>query len=61
MIAFVIRRLGQSLLVMFFVALTAFGMFHYIGDPVNQMVAEDATVQEVELLREQLGLNDPPI
>ena len=61
MIAFVIRRLGQSFLVMFFVALTAFGMFHYIGDPVNQMVAEDATVQEVELLREQLGLNDPPV
>jgi len=61
MIAFVIRRLGQSMLVMFFVALTAFGMFQYIGDPVNQMVAEDATEQEVELLREQLGLNDPPV
>ena len=53
MTAFVIRRLVQSLLVMFFVAL--------VGDPVNQMVGVETSNQERAELREKLGLNDPAI
>ena len=43
MIAFIIRRLLQAFVVMCVVALIAFTMFQFVGDPVNQMVAEDAS------------------
>jgi peptide/nickel transport system permease protein len=59
MLAFIIRRLAQSLFVMFFVAMVAFLMFTYIGDPVHQMVGIETTFAEREKLREDLGLNDP--
>lgn len=58
MLAFIIRRLVQSLVVMLVVSLIAFVMFRFIGDPVDQMVGLETTVQERELLRQQLGLND---
>lgn len=61
MIAFVIRRLFQSLLVMFFVALVAFAMFRFVGDPVHQMVGIETSMEEREALRERLGLRDPLI
>jgi peptide/nickel transport system permease protein len=58
-IAFVIRRLLQSVAVMLAVGLIAFGLFRYVGDPVNNMVGQDTTLEERESLREGLGLNDP--
>ncbi len=59
MLAFIIRRLAQSVLVMIAVALIAFMMFRYIGDPVNQMVGVETTPEQRAALREALGLNDP--
>jgi peptide/nickel transport system permease protein len=59
MLAFALRRLGQSVLVMFFVALVAFSMFRYIGDPVHQMVGIETSLAEREQLRVRLGLKDP--
>ncbi|MDX9700098.1 MAG: ABC transporter permease [Rhodocyclaceae bacterium] len=59
MFAFILRRLLQSVLVMLTVALVAFGLFRYIGDPINNMVGQEATLLEREQLRESLGLNDP--
>ena len=59
MLAFVIRRLIQSVVVMLVVSLIAFVMFRFIGDPVDQMVGLETTLEERAKLREQLGLNDP--
>jgi peptide/nickel transport system permease protein len=59
MIAFTIRRILQSIVVMLVVSLIAFVMFTYVGDPVDQMVGLETTVEERARLREQLGLNDP--
>jgi len=59
MIAFIVRRFLQSLVVMVVVALIAFSMFRYIGDPVNQMVGVETSSEVREQLRERLGLNDP--
>ena len=59
MIAFIIRRLLQSVLVMLSVALIAFGLFRYVGDPINNMVGQDTSQAEREALRESLGLEDP--
>nr|WP_284347829.1 ABC transporter permease [Sneathiella chinensis] len=53
------KRLLQSFVVMITVALIAFSMFRFVGDPINNMVGQDTTQQEREELREKLGLNDP--
>ena len=58
MIAFVIRRLLQAVLVMLVVGLISFSLFQFVGDPVNNMVGVDATIEQREALRERLGLND---
>jgi len=59
MFAFIIRRLLQGLLVMLVVALIAFTLFRFVGDPVNQMVGLETGPAERERLRQELGLNDP--
>ncbi len=59
MLALIVRRLVQSILVMLAVALIAFTLFRYVGDPISQMVGQDTSLQDRERLREELGLNDP--
>jgi peptide/nickel transport system permease protein len=59
MLAFVVRRVFQSIIVMIVVALIAFLLFRFVGDPVNQMVGIETTPEEREALRTRLGLNDP--
>lgn len=59
MFAFIFKRLLQSVVVMLTVALIAFSLFRYVGDPINNMVGQDTTIEEREELRERLGLNDP--
>ena len=59
MLAFIVRRLFQAAIVMFTVALIAFLLFRFVGDPVNQMVGIETTPEQREALRERLGLNDP--
>jgi len=58
-IAFILRRLVQSIGVMLVVGLVAFGLFRYVGDPINNMVGQDTGDRDREALRQQLGLNDP--
>lgn len=59
MIAFIVRRLLQALLVMVTVAFVAFLLFQYVGDPVAQLLGQDATSQQIAELRGQLGLDRP--
>ncbi len=59
MVAFIIRRLLQAILVMLVVALIAFLLFQYVGDPVSQMVGQDATPEDRARLRTDLGLDQP--
>ncbi|MCH8110786.1 MAG: ABC transporter permease [Proteobacteria bacterium] len=59
MIALIIRRLIQSIVVMLTVALIAFTLFRFVGDPVAQMVGQDTSLEDRAQLRERLGLNDP--
>src|SRR5262252_2290309 len=59
MMAFILRRLGQAVLVMLAVGLIAFALFRFVGDPVLFMLGQDATPeQRVEVTR-QLGLDRP--
>ncbi|ODV14460.1 MAG: ABC transporter permease [Rubrivivax sp. SCN 70-15] len=57
MLVFILRRLLQSLVVMLAVAFIAFTLFQYVGDPVAQMVGQDATQAQRDELRHELGLD----
>ncbi len=59
MLAFIIRRLLQAVAVMLTVALLAFMLFRYVGDPVTIMLGQDATEQDRIELRQSLGLDQP--
>src|ERR1700757_2170595 len=58
MLAFIVQRLSQSVLVMLVVALIAFALFNFVGDPINNMVGQDTSLADRERLRQELGLND---
>jgi peptide/nickel transport system permease protein len=59
LLAFILRRLLQSVVVMAVVAFVAFGLFNFTGDPVGFMVGQDATIEDRERLRSDLGLDRP--
>ncbi|ARO14773.1 binding-protein-dependent transport systems inner membrane component [Ketogulonicigenium robustum] len=59
MLVFVLRRLAQSVVVMLAVSLISFMIFRYVGDPVASMVGQDTRIEDMERLRQSLGLNDP--
>ncbi len=59
MLAFAIRRLFEAAFVMVTVALIAFAVFRFVGDPINQIVGQDTSIEDRLRLREELGLNDP--
>ncbi|OCX61589.1 ABC transporter permease [Thioclava sp. SK-1] len=58
MIAFLLKRTANAAFVMLAVALLAFVIFRFFGDPVEMMVNEQATQADRMELRERLGLND---
>lgn len=59
MLFFILKRLAQSFLVMAVVSAISFSLFNFLGDPVNNMVGQDATREQRVEIREKLGLNDP--
>ena len=59
MIAFILRRLIQSVIVMIAVAFISFLLFQYVGDPVSFLLGQDSTPEEVREMRAALGLDQP--
>jgi peptide/nickel transport system permease protein len=59
MIAFVLRRLLQGILVMLVVGLIAFSLFNFVGDPVSLMLPPEATQADRDQMRGALGLDKP--
>jgi peptide/nickel transport system permease protein len=59
MLAFILQRLLQAVVVMVTVAFIAFLLFQYVGDPVVFLLGQDATPEQIKELREDLGLNQP--
>lgn len=56
---YLVRRLAHAGLVVIGVTLVAFFLTRMTGDPVRLLAPLDATEEEVELLRTQLGFNRP--
>ena len=59
MLAFVLRRLVQAVIVMVVVAFVAFLLFQYVGDPVVFLLGQDAKPEQIRQLRADLGLDRP--
>jgi peptide/nickel transport system permease protein len=59
MIAFIIQRLLQAVLVMMAVGFVAFSLFAYVGDPVSIMLGQDFTEEARIRLVRDLGLDQP--
>jgi len=59
MLFIILRRLLQAIFVLLLVALVAFTIFRYIGDPVESLLGQEATVADQRALIERLGLDDP--
>jgi peptide/nickel transport system permease protein len=59
MVAFIIRRLLQAVLVMMAVGFVAFSLFAYVGDPVAIMLGQDFTEEARMRLVRDLGLDQP--
>ena len=57
MLAFILRRLLQAVIVMVTVAFLAFLLFQFVGDPVLILLGQDATPEQVAALRAALGLD----
>lgn len=56
--SFVLGRLGQTVLVLLVAAFVSFALFRYVGDPVNNMVGQSASLADREAMRAALGLDD---
>jgi peptide/nickel transport system permease protein len=59
MLAFILRRIGQAVLVMLTVGLIAFSLFRFVGDPVLFMLGQDATPEQRIEITHRLGLDRP--
>ncbi len=59
MLAFIVRRILQSILVMLAVGAIAFSLFNFVGDPVSLMLPPEATQADREEVRQSLGLDKP--
>nr|WP_312576059.1 ABC transporter permease subunit [Sedimentibacter sp.] len=59
---YVLKRLLNIIPIMLVVSIIIFMFIHLIpGDPARIVAGQKATLEEIELMREKLGLNDPYI
>ena len=59
MLRFLLKRLWHTVFVVIGISVISFFFIHLSGDPVMLMLPADASHQEIETLREQLGFNAP--
>ena len=59
MFRYLLKRLWHTVYVVIGISAISFFFIHLSGDPVMLMLPADASMQEVEHLRQKLGFNDP--
>ena len=59
MLRYLSKRLWHTVYVIIGISVISFFFIHLSGDPVMLMLPADASDQEIEDLRQQLGFNDP--
>lgn len=61
MTGFVLRRLAQSLSVMLAVALIAFAVMRYVGDPLESLASQETRLDDRAVMTQRLGLDRPVV
>ncbi len=61
MLALITARILQAIPVLLVVALIAFALFAYVGNPVSIMLGQDATAADRQAMVHQLGLDQPVV
>jgi peptide/nickel transport system permease protein len=56
---YIVKRFVQMIVVLFVVSILVFMLTNFIGDPVDMLVPENATMEQVESARARLGLDKP--
>ncbi|WP_025322839.1 nickel ABC transporter permease [Deferrisoma camini] len=56
---YILKRLWHTVFVLLGISVISFFFIRLSGDPVMLLLPQDATMQEIEEMRERLGLNDP--
>ena len=60
MYRYILKRIGMLIPVLLGVSFVIFTLMHYApGDPVRMLLGNSATNEQVEAIRESMGLNDP--
>lgn len=59
MLGTILGRVAQGVVVLLIVAAASFALLRFVGDPVANMLGQDAGLEERAALRERLGLEDP--
>lgn len=58
-LAFLIKRLGQAVVVMLVISIIGFSIQDNLGDPLRELVGQSVSEEVREELRDEMGLNDP--
>ena len=56
---YLLSRIGQSIVLLIGVLFLVFIMMRITGDPASLMVSRNASPEQVERIREEMGFNDP--
>ena len=56
---YLVERLFHGVLVLFGITLVGFVLINLTGDPVRIMLGPDATQQQVDAVRQEMGLDQP--
>ena len=60
MLLFIVRRIAATIPVLLVVSIVVFMLVHLTpGDPASIILGDDASQEQIEALRERMGLNDP--
>lgn len=59
MLKFIVKKLLEIIPVLLIISFIVFTLVYVAGDPVALMLPEDATQEDINALREAMGLNDP--
>jgi peptide/nickel transport system permease protein len=58
-VAYIVRRLAQTVLVLFGVSILSFGTLYLTGDPTMLMASESWNQQQIDTFRHQMGFDRP--
>ena len=59
MAKYIMKRLLTLIVIIFFISIFVYYLMSLTGDPVATMTGEELTKEQMDVVRENLGLNDP--